>query len=101
MIFDGSCNNGGCFVINMKTNQYKIVDNIGKGQYGNVYLATNHQLQYFALKTTQKNKEQQHEATLLAHITHPNIVQFIECFEEEQQLTIVMEHAAHGKKHNI
>jgi hypothetical protein len=41
----------------MKTNSYKIVDNLGNGQYGQVYLATNQLQQTYALKTTLKHKQ--------------------------------------------
>ena len=79
---------------------YKITDELGKGQFGVVKLATHNQLQTkVAIKVVKKDKmspievtQQRREIEVLKMCQHNNIVKLLDLFENSEHYFIVMEY---------
>lgn len=79
---------------------YKITDELGKGQFGVVKLATHQQLQTkVAIKVVKKDKmspievtQQRREIEVLKMCQHNNIVKLLDLFENSEHYFIVMEY---------
>ena len=78
---------------------------IGKGSYGNVYLAKNYSNdQYYAVKVISKNQLQSkivyqyfnNEIYILKHINHPNIVKYISLVEQKKDYWLIIEYCNGG-----
>ena len=86
--------------------KYKIIQRIGKGSFGSVYLVTRKEDQkIYALKSVimeKLNKKEQensvNEVRILASINHPNVIGYKEAFWDDKtsSLNIVMEYADDG-----
>lgn len=88
-------------MIGKKLLNYRIDSLIGKGGMGSVYLATNiHIDQKVAIKVlnaelanNQAIKDRfKREATTLSSLDHPNIVKFLNYYEDEQGVYLIMEY---------
>ena len=77
---------------------------IGRGNFGSAYLAVNKEtgLKYIAKRILLKllpEKEQENallEVNLLRYLDHPNIVEYIGSYVEDQTLIIIMEYCDVG-----
>ncbi|XP_032878159.1 serine/threonine-protein kinase Nek5-like isoform X3 [Amblyraja radiata] len=84
--------------------KYDVIRQIGKGAFGKAFLVKDkgHSTQVVikeikTAKMRQKEKEASFkEVTLLEKMKHPNIVTFVDSFEERQNLYIVMEYCDGG-----
>lgn len=83
---------------------YRIIDELGSGAFGSVFKVMHKQTStYYVIKKVSLGhlpKAMQQEAFLevkmLHELTHPNIIQYITCFIQSQQLYIVTECADKG-----
>jgi serine/threonine protein kinase len=83
--------------------EYKIIDLIGKGGYGNVYLAQKGDIQY-AIKCIDKDKiiednleeSIKTEISLMRMIRHPYIVKMSNAMTTQQKIMLVMEYVKGG-----
>jgi DNA helicase-2/ATP-dependent DNA helicase PcrA len=80
-----------------KLGKYEIIDWLGGGRFGDVFLACDTMLdKNFALKISRMRKEEismlKDEAKLLALLNHPNIVRFYNIDFVEKKLVLVMEY---------
>src|SRR5690554_653791 len=77
---------------------YSIERSIGKGGFGEVFLARSQKGTQVALKRILKSTHKSHsdsiqrEITAGRHLRHLNIIQFIECFETPTSFYLVMEY---------
>ena len=87
-------------MINEQIHSYKILSLLGEGGMGNVYLAEHVSIsRKVAIKVLKpelvKNEEIRlrfkNEASMLAHIQHPNIVGLIDYVEHDGGLFLIME----------
>ncbi len=88
-------------MINQQIQNYKIISLIGEGGMGDVYLAEHISIQRkVAIKVLKpelvKNEEIRlrfkNEASMLAHLQHPNIVGLIDYVEQDGGLYLIMEY---------
>lgn len=105
--------------INRPLGHYQVISVLGQGGMGIVYLAQdsrlNRKVAIKRLKTdldenekdTQRNKRLQYEATSLAQLNHPNIVQIYDIIQEADEFSLVMEYIEgetldkHIKEHKV
>ena len=83
----------------------ELLNIIGKGSYGNVYLAKNNSNnQYYAVKVISKSQLQSkivyqyfnNEIYILKHINHPNIVKYISLVEQKKDYWLIIEYCNGG-----
>ena len=83
----------------------ELLNIIGKGSYGNVYLGLNNlNNQYYAIKVISKSQLQSrivyqyfnNEIYILKHINHPNIVKYISLVEQKKDYWLVIEYCNGG-----
>ena len=83
----------------------ELLNIIGKGSYGNVYLGLNNlNNQYYAIKVISKSQLQSrivyqyfnNEIYILKHISHPNIVKYISLVEKKKDYWLVIEYCNGG-----
>ena len=83
----------------------EILNIIGKGSYGNVYLGKNViSNQYYAIKVISKSQLQSkivyqyfnNEIYILKHIDHPNIVKYISLLEQKKDYWLIIEYCNGG-----
>ena len=83
----------------------ELLNIIGKGSYGNVYLGINNlNNQYYAIKVISKSQLQSrivyqyfnNEIYILKHINHPNIVKYISLVEQKKDYWLVIEYCNGG-----
>eukprot|EP00397_Hematodinium_sp_SG-2012_P015384 GEMP01015664.1.p1 GENE.GEMP01015664.1~~GEMP01015664.1.p1 ORF type:complete len:650 (+),score=142.59 GEMP01015664.1:60-2009(+) len=77
--------------------KYEVVDSLGEGAYGKVYLGKNEDGTEVALKEANLIREGavpdlSQEVALLQSVDHPSIIKFHDSFIIEQKLVIVMEY---------
>ena len=86
-------------------NNIELLNIIGKGSYGNVYLGKNTiNNQYYAVKVISKAQLQSkvvyqyfnNEIYILKHINHPNIVKYISLIEKKKEYWLVIEYCNGG-----
>ena len=83
---------------------YQIVSELGRGAFSTVYkikqIATS---EHFCLKiiTLRKTQDQHNEINLLQNLTHPNLVQFISSFFDENNIYIIMEFCQYGDLYSL
>ena len=95
-----------CLSANVMSNQYTMLEEIGKGTYGQVQKA---QLKseymgkrIFAVKNIEKNRYQKElrrflrEIEILKTLDHPNIIKFYEAYESKTNYFIVQEYLDGG-----
>lgn len=105
--------------MNRQIDHYQILNVLGQGGMGIVYLAQDTRLKRKVaikrLKTdldegeenSQRNKRLQYEATSLAQLNHPNIVQIYDIIHDADELSLVMEYIEgetlnkHLKEHKV
>ncbi len=94
---------GGYVMIGRTIKQYRIVEKLGKGGMGDVYLAQDTRLDrqvavkflpFYTAEASADQKRFLREAKAAARLNHPNIAQVHGFEEEEGRLFIVMEHIA-------
>ncbi len=98
-------------MINQTLNKrYKVTARLGKGAMGTVYLATDSQNgKEVALKIIASDlaiepdmlERFKREAETLSKLKHPNIVEFLDAFEYEENYVIVMEYISGGSLHDL
>ncbi len=83
---------------------YKLLNTLGEGEYGKVKLALSPQRNLVAIKLITKkslhgNKHARlkREISLLAIVSHPNIVRLLDVLETESCIGVVMEYASGGE----
>ena len=83
----------------------ELLNIIGKGSYGNVYLGKNViSNQYYAIKVISKSQLQSkivyqyfnNEIYILKHIDHPNIVKYISLLEQKKDYWLIIEYCNGG-----
>ena len=83
----------------------ELLNIIGKGSYGNVYLGKNIiSNQYYAIKVISKSQLQSkivyqyfnNEIYILKHIDHPNIVKYISLLEQKNDYWLIIEYCNGG-----
>ncbi|KAL3964405.1 hypothetical protein ACCO45_001409 [Purpureocillium lilacinum] len=83
-----------------RINQYVIMEEIGRGSYGAVHLATDHLGNEFAVKDESKDALFliREEIAIMKKLDHPNLVQLIEVLDdpEEDSLYMVLEMCKKG-----
>lgn len=90
--------------ITLERSGYSAIRTLGKGAFGQAYLVFNKNLnKYYVAKhinmTTmshKQRKEAHNEIAIIQQFDHPNIVKYVECFEEHPHLYIIMEYADGG-----
>ena len=91
--------------VNDNGNNIELLNIIGKGSYGNVYLGKNTtNNQYYAVKVISKAQLQSkvvyqyfnNEIYILKHINHPNIVKYISLIEKKREYWLVIEYCNGG-----
>jgi len=105
--------------LNKPLGHYQIISVLGQGGMGIVYLAQDCRLKRKVaikrLKTnliedendSQRNKRLQYEATSLAQLNHPNIVQIYDIINEADEFSLIMEYIEgetlnkHVKEHKV
>ncbi len=86
--------------MSLNFSNYKIIKLLGEGGMANVYLATNRENEFVAIKILNNDlfhnsnlrKRFVNEAQKMLQLQHPNIVKFIELIEETDKVAIVMEY---------
>ena len=71
---------------------------LGKGSFGEVYLAKGPKGDKVALKTIEKksrtiNENLRSETVVMSKIDHPNVIKLIDSFETDTAMVVVMEYA--------
>ena len=83
----------------------ELLNIIGKGSYGNVYLGKNKaNNEYYAIKVISKSQLQSkivyqyfnNEIYILKHISHPNIVKYISLVEQKKDYWLIIEYCNGG-----
>ncbi|HCB01058.1 MAG TPA: hypothetical protein DEP19_01635, partial [Anaerolineae bacterium] len=91
-------------------NRYKIASRLGKGAMGIVYKAADIKNgREVALKIISSDLDIEHEllarfkreGETLQQLQHPNIVEFLDAFEYEENYVIVMEYVSGGNLHDL
>lgn len=90
--------------ITLERSGYSSVRTLGKGAFGQAHLLFhNVQRKYYVAKhvnlaamTPKQRKEAHNEISILQQLDHPNIVRYVEFFEEHPNLYIIMEYADGG-----
>lgn len=84
--------------------KYDIIKQIGNGSHGDVYLVRStidkkkYVMKKIFLKEREKTKDTLHEVNVLSQLKHPNIVEYFESFqiENNQFLCIIMAYCESG-----
>ena len=90
--------------VTLQKSGYTPVRTLGKGSFGQALLIFNKEKNsYFVAKhinmnsmTAKTRKEAHNEIQMLQQLSHPNIVKYVEFFEEHPHLYIIMEYADAG-----
>ncbi|KAJ3192044.1 Serine/threonine-protein kinase brsk1, partial [Dinochytrium kinnereticum] len=82
---------------------FKLLDPLGFGSFGEVREAINTETnERVAIKIIRKEdtsdgvRDQLEEVVIMESLNHPNVIKFLKCFEDADQIVIVMEFAAGG-----
>jgi len=86
------------------SHRYRIRKTLGRGSYSRVFLAERDENQLVAIKAIHKDRLKPSElesvlteAAVLASLEHPNVIQYIEHFEDHHKFYIVTEYLAGGE----
>eukprot|EP00826_Nyctotherus_ovalis_P029609 TRINITY_DN2344_c0_g2_i1.p1 TRINITY_DN2344_c0_g2~~TRINITY_DN2344_c0_g2_i1.p1 ORF type:complete len:451 (+),score=103.28 TRINITY_DN2344_c0_g2_i1:187-1539(+) len=86
--------------LNSVTNQYAFKELIGQGRFGRVFLAESAEGKQVAIKIVSKGDSSKsplmEEVRILSEVDHPNIIRYLEHYESERYLYVVMEYCAGG-----
>lgn len=90
--------------VTLQMSGYTSVRTVGKGSFGQAFLVFHKEKgEYYVVKhvnmanmTSRQRKDAHNEISVLQQLNHPNIVRYVECFEEHPHLYIVMEYADGG-----
>ena len=85
------------------SNYYIILDNVGQGSYGKVKKVKHRKLNEIrAMKIVdKKSTSSHHEIEILRKISHPNIINIFEIFEDYKQYYIICEYCEGGELFSI
>ena len=85
------------------SNYYIILDNLGQGSYGRVKRVKHRKLNEIrAMKIVDKKSlSSQHEIEILRKISHPNIINIYEIFQDHKQYYIICEYCEGGELFSI
>jgi len=85
------------------SNYYIILDNVGQGSYGKVKKVKHRKLNEIrAMKIVdKKSASSHHEIEILRKISHPNIINIFEIFEDYKQYYIICEYCEGGELFSI
>ncbi|XP_010864218.2 aurora kinase B [Esox lucius] len=93
-------------VKNFTINEFDIGRPLGKGKFGNVYLARDKKLEYIvALKVLFKSQMEKEgvehqlrrEIEIQSHLRHPNILRFYNYFHDRTRVFLILEYAPRGE----
>nr|CCC48016.1 putative protein kinase [Trypanosoma vivax Y486] len=92
------------FPARLECSGYRAVRLLGKGSFGNAYLVFHRERkQHYVVKhvnmanmTSRQRKDAHQEIVVLQQLNYPNIIRYVEFFEEFPHLYIVMEYADGG-----
>jgi serine/threonine protein kinase len=95
--------------VTLRKSGYLPVRALGKGSYGQALLVFHEPRQkYFVVKhlnlagmTSRQRRDAHNEISILQKLHHPNIVQYVEYYEEHPNLYIVMEYADGGDVYSL
>ncbi|KPI84119.1 putative protein kinase [Leptomonas seymouri] len=95
--------------VTLRKSGYLPVRALGKGSYGQALLVFHEpRQQYFVVKhlnlagmTSRQRHDAHNEISILQKLHHPNIVQYVEYYEEHPHLYIVMEYADGGDVYSL
>ena len=85
-----------------KIDNYTVIELLGKGSFGKVYLVESEDTKHYALKSIEDTKEiielAQQEVNIYSALDHPNIVKLHQSFPYENKtcLAIVLEYCPDG-----
>lgn len=83
---------------------YTIVEKLGEGMYGTVYLVQNSKGEKFALKSVKVNpftiEESMKEVEATKMLEHPNLVKVYDFKSSEESIEILMEYCEKGNLHS-
>jgi len=87
-----------------KIGNYLVMKRIGKGAMGTVYMATNqmdgrtHAIKRMSMKKIPESERAavEFEIKMLKHLSHPNIVKYVDTIREDRYLNIVLEYVPNG-----
>ena len=94
------------FFTNPQLSDFDIGKPLGRGKFGNVYLAREKRSKYIvALKVLFKNQLQQshvehqlrREIEIQSHLRHPNILRLYGYFYDQNRVYLILEYAARGE----
>jgi polo-like kinase 1 len=80
-----------------KTDRYQRFEELGRGGFATVYRVVDEMGRAFALKATSKDRlgkfMQKHRTEISIHrsLSHPNVVKFVDCFEDATNAYMVLE----------
>jgi serine/threonine protein kinase len=79
-----------------KIANYNLIEEIGSGAFGKVYLASKNNNQYavkiIKIEDNDNYDKYCNEIEILSRIDHPNIINYIEAFKKGRSLVIIMEY---------
>lgn len=79
-----------------KIANYNLIEEIGSGAFGKVYLASKNGNQYavkvIKIEDNENYDKYCNEIEILSRLDHPNIINYIEAFKKGRSLVIIMEY---------
>ncbi len=91
-------------------NDFEIGKPLGKGKFGNVYLAREKRSKYIvAIKVILKHQVQKdglehqlrREIEIQSHLRHPNILRLYGCFDDDSRVYMILEYAPKGDLYTL
>jgi len=80
-------------------NNYHLYEEIGRGKYSQVYKGRKKfTIQFVAVKSTEKCQREKvmTEVEILSGLHHPNVIEYVNCYETRNHLWVIFEYCAGG-----